>query len=332
MRCVPLFWLQTEDHDFAEVASVTVAGADGAPRRLTVPPGPSRPARSSIAHTHLGPEIAETLATLADLLGDSPPAADTVGLLARHYRAGRTMAEAFAGTMAELFADEGLLFCQPRDARIAQLAAPIHRQALTGAEAIEQLLSARAAELNAAGFDAQIPVRPGCALSFFHPDGPAGDRFRVARDQSGARWGLSGRAISLALADLEAALERTPLCFSTSALLRPILQDSVVPDCRLRRWSGGSQLLRAARSALPPIRPRPAAGDPAGAVPPDSTRPLVADSPRSVSTRTTSGAHPGSCWRVWPRRRPPPPLGRMGRMSRRWRELSPTISFPSLIA
>src|SRR3954447_19866966 len=152
VRCVPLFWLQTEDHDFAEVASVMVAGADGAPRRLTVAADPGRPTRSSIAHTRLGPDVADALATLADLLGDSPPATDTVALLARHYRRGRTLAEAFAGTMAELFADEGLLFFQPREARIAELAAPIHREALTGAEAIERLLTARGAELNAAGF------------------------------------------------------------------------------------------------------------------------------------------------------------------------------------
>jgi len=229
VRCVPLFWLQTEDHDFAEVASVTVAGSDGAPRRLTVAAEPSRPPRSSIAHTRLGPDVADALTTLADLLGDSPAAADTVALLARHYREGRTLAEAFAGSLAELFADEGLLFFQPREACIGEVAAPIHREALTGSEAIERLLTARAEELNAAGFATQIPVRPQCALTFFHPDGSEGDRFRVTRDEGGTRWSLSGRATSVAFADLEAALARTPLCFSTSALLRPILQDTLFP-------------------------------------------------------------------------------------------------------
>src|SRR5437763_773749 len=29
VRCVPLFWLQTEDHDFAEVAGSTVCARDG---------------------------------------------------------------------------------------------------------------------------------------------------------------------------------------------------------------------------------------------------------------------------------------------------------------
>src|SRR6185295_19424206 len=76
----------------------------------------------------------------------------------------------------------------------------------------------------------QIPRRPGCALSFFHPDGPEGDRFRLAR-RPGAlgAWGLSGRDGAVPPDALEAALAREPLRFSTSALLRPILQDSLLP-------------------------------------------------------------------------------------------------------
>src|SRR3954469_11493667 len=36
--CVPLFWLQTEDHDCAEIAGATIAGPDARPVRLTLEP------------------------------------------------------------------------------------------------------------------------------------------------------------------------------------------------------------------------------------------------------------------------------------------------------
>jgi bacillithiol biosynthesis cysteine-adding enzyme BshC len=230
VRCVPLFWLQTEDHDFAEIASVTVAAAGGTVAKLSLADDPACAPRASIAHRRLGADVTSQLAALGEALGPAMAASETVALLGRHYRPGRPIAAAFAGVMAELFAEEGLLFFDPRDEAVARLAAPLHRRATAEAPEIERRLDERRAALAAAGFDEQIPGRAGCALSFFHPDGPAGDRFRLARRaEPPGTWGLSGREGAIPDAALEAALAREPLRFSTSALLRPILQDSLLP-------------------------------------------------------------------------------------------------------
>src|SRR5580704_8676777 len=69
-RTVPLFWLQTEDHDFAEIAACHVAGRDGAPVTLALAPESPAEARVSVAHRRLGPEIAGLVDTLAEVLGD----------------------------------------------------------------------------------------------------------------------------------------------------------------------------------------------------------------------------------------------------------------------
>jgi bacillithiol biosynthesis cysteine-adding enzyme BshC len=230
VRCVPLFWLQTEDHDFAEIASVSIAAADGARLPLALPAGGGSPARASVAGRRLGAEVTSLVDRLAEALPPTAAAAETVDLLRRHYRPGRPIGAAFAGVMAELFADEGLLFLDPRDARVAALAATVHRGALAAADDLARRLDERGAALAAAGFDEQIPRRAGCALSFFHPDGPDGDRFRLARrpDAPGG-WGLAGRDGALPPDAIDAALAGEPLRFSTSALLRPILQDSLLP-------------------------------------------------------------------------------------------------------
>src|SRR6187549_1337464 len=100
--CVPLFWLQTEDHDFAEVAGATVAGADGRPARLALAPERGDEARVSIAHRRLGAEIGRLLDALADLLPPGPAADETLSLLRAHYVEGRTLAGAFAGVLAAI--------------------------------------------------------------------------------------------------------------------------------------------------------------------------------------------------------------------------------------
>ncbi|MDB4980859.1 MAG: hypothetical protein JWM82_1611, partial [Myxococcales bacterium] len=225
VRTVPVFWLQTEDHDFAEIAACHVAGADDVPVTLSLSDD-STLARVSVAHRRLGPEVAGLVASLAAALGPGAAAEEIVALLRAHYVPGRALGEAFAGVLAAIFADEGLLVFDPRDARVSALAAPVYRRALDDAAAIEAGLAARSAALAAAGLDEQIPLRDGCSLLFFHERDAAGPRFRV---RTGARWSLSGSDADLSEADVRAALTREPLRFSTSALLRPIVQDTLLP-------------------------------------------------------------------------------------------------------
>ena len=227
VRCVPLFWLQTEDHDFAEIASCQVAGGDGAPVTLALADERPEEARVSVAHRRLGPEVGSLVDALGAALAAAPAAAEVTALVRAHYVAGRRLADAFAGLLAALFADEGLLVFDPREARVARAAAPLYARALDRAASIEAGLRARGAALEAAGFDEQIPVREGCALLFFHPGGAEGPRFRLRRD--GQVWGLAGAGETLDDVVVRRALEADPLRLSSSALLRPLVQDALLP-------------------------------------------------------------------------------------------------------
>ncbi len=231
VRCVPLFWLQTEDHDFTEIASATVAGGGGAPVKLSLPGEPPAEARVSVAHRRLPAEVGALLDTLAELLGAGPAAKETLALLRAHYTVGRPIAQAFAGVLAELFADEGLLIFDPREARVAALAAPIYREALGACTTLGQRLDEQGAALAEAGFERQIPLRPGCALVFGHRGSAHGPRFRMERTEGSgtSAWRLTGADGAFSDQEVAQALAHEPLRFSTSALLRPIVQDTLLP-------------------------------------------------------------------------------------------------------
>ena len=240
VRCVPLFWLQTEDHDFAEVATCTAAASDGGPVRLTLAGEAPGAERVSVAHRRLGPEVTGLLDALADLVGAAPAAGEVLEILRAHYRPDRSLAAAFAGALAQIFAAEGLLFLDPRDARVAALAAPIYGRAITQAGEIDALLARQAARLRAAGFDQQVVLRAGSPLVFFHSGAADGPRHRLLssgsdgmdgsdRAQGGDDWRLSGARATISRAALLATLAAEPLRFSTSALLRPIVQDTLLP-------------------------------------------------------------------------------------------------------
>jgi bacillithiol synthase len=222
---VPVFWLQTEDHDLAEIASCGVPGA-AACEMITAPIEADN--RISIAHRLLPPEVAGCLDRLAEVLGDGGLAQAHLDRLRRHYRAGVPWATAFAGVLAELFAPEGLVMIDPRDATLAAVAAPVHAYALDQAAAIATAMIAHGTELERAGQRTPVHVRPGAPLSFFHPGGALGPRVRLepAGGDAFAEVG-SGRVHELAA--LLEELHDDPRRFSTSALLRPIVQDTLLP-------------------------------------------------------------------------------------------------------
>src|SRR5580692_774632 len=96
---VPVFWLATEDHDFAEVDHVWVFGADYQPVkiRITEPSGNGSHPVGGI------PLVDVPIAELRSALAGLPFADEAVALVERAYRPGETMGSAFARMIGELF-------------------------------------------------------------------------------------------------------------------------------------------------------------------------------------------------------------------------------------
>ena len=224
--CVPLFWLQTEDHDFAEIASALTWRPQG-PLRLTLSDDPALE-RCSVAQRRLPADVAAVLAPLAETLEPLPHGAEVLAMIREAYAPGRTLAEAFARLLGGLFAEEGLLLFDPRSKVVARLAAPLLRRSITERADLEALLATRAEALRAAGFTEQVHLRPGSPLAFFHLDRAEGPRYRL--DAAGEGFTLPTAPPGLiSEAELLQVLETDPQRFSTSALLRPLLQDTLFP-------------------------------------------------------------------------------------------------------
>ena len=254
-RCVPLFWLQTEDHDFAEIAlghgrrSPTAAAAAGARRRAA-----GRRARLDRAPAPGAGDRRGSLDALGGAARPAGPAADeTLALLRAHYVEGRPLGGGVRGRRWRR--------CSPTRACWSSTRATRASRALGGAGLPAGARGARRHRGGAdgaprgagatAGFDDADPdARRTAPCSSFTAARAEGPRFRLEPPGGapGPGWRLSGRATTpsptSALAD---ALAREPLRFSTSALLRPIVQDTLLPVAAYVGGPGRAQLLRAAR-------------------------------------------------------------------------------------
>jgi bacillithiol biosynthesis cysteine-adding enzyme BshC len=211
---VPVFWLATEDHDFAEVNHAWVFGADLQPRRLEI--------ASDVENGHRpvgGLPVAEwPIEPLREALGGLPFAEDALALVSRAYAPGATMGSAFAQFIRELFAPYGLLIVDPMTPGLRELAAPSMAQAVELMPELIPALERRGRELVERGYHAQVLVDGETSLVFLLENGK-----RISLRRSNGDYLAQTRRISAS----ELAANGARL--SPNALLRPVAQDFMLP-------------------------------------------------------------------------------------------------------
>lgn len=229
VRAVPIFWLQGEDHDAAEIDHAWVPRPPGPPHKLHAPL--HGPARASVGALQVSPATPQALDQLAELLHGLPHAAEVMALLRASWRPGEGLTLAVARQIDALLGDHGLLLLDPRHPAIRRAAVPLQRDALLRAAELEAALVERDQALLDAGFAPQVQVRAGAPLSFLAPEGDGQPRHRLAR-RGDELWGLAGgdTAWRASTDALLALLDAHPERWSCSALLRPLLQDQLLPS------------------------------------------------------------------------------------------------------
>jgi len=212
LPAVPVFWLATEDHDFAEVNHAWVFTPEHQPRKLEM-------RRQASAQPVGGVQLAEPpVAGLRSALAGLPFAAETVRLVEETYVTGRTMGKAFGDLLRRLLARFDIPHVDPMLPAFRELAAPALRSAVERAPELTAAVLERNRELVAAGYHAQVHVEPQTAFFFLLENGK-----RLGLHRQNGEYQLNGRRF--ASAELAArAAELSP-----NALLRPVVQDSILP-------------------------------------------------------------------------------------------------------
>jgi bacillithiol biosynthesis cysteine-adding enzyme BshC len=215
-----IFWLASEDHDFAEInQAVFPASRELVTLTYAKAPGSALPAGRIVLDESIAPLVDHA----AELLG---PSAATAALAAA-YQPGRTFVQAFADFYAAIFAAQGLLIVDASSRDFHRLGAPVLRAALERADEFHAALIERSQALEAAGYHAQVAVAPQSSLLFLLDD-KTGARLALKRvaptpNEPNGLWLADGQRFSTA--DLLGILDAEPERISPAALLRPVFQD-----------------------------------------------------------------------------------------------------------
>ena len=216
VNCVPVFWLASEDHDLAEVNQALLLTPD---LQLAPFAAPTRGIEGApVATIHFADGMNDAVAAAAALLGDSL-AAD---YLRQSYAEGETFPNAYAKLYARIFGEHGLILLDPADAELHAIAAPLFVDAIARAAELDEAILARNRELQAANYHEQVKVTGESTALFTVVDGA-----RVPIHRANGQFKIGRQPLPPEA--LQQRIAAAPQDFSPNVLLRPVLQDYLLP-------------------------------------------------------------------------------------------------------
>lgn len=237
IEAVPIFWMATEDHDVDEVRHATWFH-DGKLTNLSLP-APAEEGRP-VGKVLLGGEID---ALLGGIKGSftGPGGEELFELLRSCCSPQDTYSSSFGKLFARLFSPLGLILLDPLDPKLHALAAPILHSALEQRDELNEALLQRDKELEKAGYAPQVKVTSKSTLLFALREGKrevisaANGKFSFGRD-------------AIAREDLIRKVAVHPEAFSPNALLRPVMQDFLLPTAAY--YGGPAEIAYFAQSGV----------------------------------------------------------------------------------
>lgn len=217
IAAVPLFWLASEDHDLAEVDHAWLFDAHRQPVRHQAENagGGNAPVGNRRA-----PRVEQ--AALEAVFAHLPFGTQIAALAAEAYNGESTYTQAFQSLIERLLGPGRILFLDPMAPAMREAAAPFLAEAVRHFAPLAQEVRARTEQLQAAGYHAQVHLEAETSFFFLLDNGE-----RVSL--KARNGGFSAGKRSLSVKELAGLGEQ----ISPNALLRPVLQDYLLPTACL---------------------------------------------------------------------------------------------------
>lgn len=219
---VPVFVSGAEDHDFEEINHAYLFG-----KKLEW----QQPATGAVGMLSCE-TLEDILSQLDELLGDSANAKEIFEEIKAAYTCHASFGSATVDLVNRLFGAYGLVVLDMNQADLKKRFAPIMRAELFQ-QPSQRLVTDTQAALEKAGFSGQAHARE-INLFYFAESG----RHRIVRE--GAYFLIHGTEIRFTEQEMQTELDTHPERFSPNVVLRPLYQESILPN--LAYIGGGGEI------------------------------------------------------------------------------------------
>jgi len=219
---VPIFWLASDDHDFAEINHITLLDKENRIKDIPYQEH-SLSLKTPISRFVLTTEISNCLQQLNDLTRDSEFKPEILSQLGTAYQPGRSLVEAFAQWMTRLFKSYGLIFIDAAHPDLKDLGKDVFHTEIAQNSPSTQCALETSRKLEQKKYSPQIQLHEGILNLFLVED----ERDSIqCRDDD---YSIKGKPQTFKKHELLQLLQKQPHIFSPNVLLRPLYQDKLLP-------------------------------------------------------------------------------------------------------
>lgn len=219
----PVYWMATEDHDFAEINYTKISGikvqwqldAAGATGRL------------------LTKTIRQALNQYKGVLGLEQHGAELAQMVETAYTKFDKLADATRYLVHQLFGQYGLVIVDADDPQLKRQFAPIIEQDIIQQNSFKHI-SETDSKLHAAGVHTQIHARE---INFFYLT----DNLRERLSFEDGRYLVLNTEISFSEDELKQEIKENPERFSPNVAMRPLYQEAILPN--IAYIGGGAEVV-----------------------------------------------------------------------------------------
>lgn len=220
---IPLFWVASDDHDWAEANHTYLIGVDNELHRFAID-APDPDVHPPIHRIPLGPTAEDRVEEFLQTLPVTEFSSEYFELIRGAFTSEATLSEGFHAVYQKLLGRFGIFFTDAAHPAVKRHSAETLLAELARCEEFETVLRATADALESAGYGLQVPILEGGVNLFL--EGPSG-RERIYRQDGGFRLRTSDTQLSAD--EVRSRQAEDPSVLSPNVLLRPVIESMIFP-------------------------------------------------------------------------------------------------------